>query len=124
MRAMVTGNLVRDPELKFTNSGKAVCGVSIADNYKSAKDAEPEVTFIDVVVWGTLAENVAGSLKKGQRVFCEGRVKERKWETQEGQKRTKLELIADVMGPDLRWQSVIVDKAKAPSKPEFDEDPF
>jgi single-strand DNA-binding protein len=99
----VVGNLVRDPELKFTNSGKAVCSVTVADSYRANREAEEKTTFMDVTLWGTLAENFADSLRKGNRVFCEGRVQQRRWETPEGEKRTKLELVADNAGPDLRF---------------------
>ena len=123
MRAFVTGNLVRDPELKFTNNGKAVCSVAVADNYRPNKEAEEEVTYVKLVIWGTLAENVANSMHKGQRVLAEGRLRERTWEGEHGTRR-EMELIVDSMGPDLRWQSVTVQKATTPRPAVSEEDPF
>jgi len=126
MRMTITGNLVHDPSLKFTNSGKAVCEVTIASNYKSNKDAEDEVSYIDVVLWQSLAENFANSMHKGQRVFAEGRVQQSNWETDDGQKRSKLKVIADSAGPDLRFHTATVVKAeKHTAKPASDDDfPF
>jgi len=134
MRATVTGNLVRDAELKFTNSGKAVCNFTVADSYKPNRDAEEQVVYMDVVMWGSLAENFVSSLKKGQRVICEGRVQQRNWETDKGEKRSKYELVADSAGPDLRWQTAEVHhrttngsagtSESRPFRPQFDEEPF
>ncbi len=126
MRMNVTGNLVRDPEIKFTNSGKAVCEITIADNYKPNKEAEDQVSYVDVTLWGTLAENFANSMKKGQRVFAEGRVQQQNWEKDEV-KHSKLKLIADSAGPDLRFQTAnVTNVGKRESAPArvFDEEPF
>ena len=125
-RMTITGNLVRDPELKFTTNGKAVCEVTIADNYKANKDAEGQVSFVDVTLWGTLAENFSNSMKKGQRVFAEGRVQQQSWEKDEV-KHTKLKVVADSAGPDLRFNVVTVQvgNVASPNIPRaFDDEPF
>ena len=123
----MTGNLTRDPEIKILPSGKVVCGFTVADSYKPNRDAEETTTFIDVVLWGTLAENFANTVKRGQRVIVEGRINQRSWETKDGEKRTKLELIGESAGPDLRWQAGSVTKAASnerPARDAFDDEPF
>ncbi len=130
MRAVVVGNVTRDPELKFVNSGKAVCSFTVADSYRPRKDAEEQVVFVDCVLWEKLGENFANSVKKGQRVFVEGRMQQRNWETDEGQKRSKMELVGEFAGPDLRWQTAEVHHVVAPKadgfvpKGGFSDDPF
>lgn len=125
MEARTTGNLTRDPELTFTNSGRAVCKITIADNYKPNKDAEDQVTFLDVTLWDQLAENFAASCVKGQRVFAAGRIKQEDWETDNGEKRSKLKMTADTAGPDLRWQTAIVSKSQPKAaKSDPNDDPF
>jgi len=127
-RMTVTGNLVKDCELRFTNSGKAVCEITIADNYKPNKEAEDQVTFLDVTLWGTLAENFAESCHKGNRVFAEGRMQQQNWETDDGQKRSKIKLIADSAGPDLRFQKAVLTgtgkREVSRPQPVFDDEPF
>ena len=126
-RLSVVGNLVRDPELKFTNGGKAVCKATIADNYQP-RQGEAQVTYIDVVLWEGMAENFA-EFRKGQRVFAEGRLKQNNWETDSGEKRSKLELVADNAGAECRFDIVSVVK-KSTDAPRGgggvpdDEDPF
>lgn len=130
IKITVVGNMVNDPVLRFTNSGMAVCDFTVADNYKSNKDAEDQVSFIEVTLWGTLAENFSESLHKGQRVIVEGRLQQQNWETDDGQKRSKLKLIADGAGPDLRFQKASVTNVgkresvvRDPRSSKF-EDPF
>lgn len=115
MRASVTGNITTDPELKFTNQGLAVLNFTVADNYKRNKDADEEVTFIAVTLWGTLAENFSNSISKGNRVFVEGRVTQQNWETESGEKRSRLNLTADSAGPDLRFHTAVPEKAQTKS---------
>lgn len=111
-RVTGVGNLVHDPSMKFANSGTAICEVTVADNYKRNRDAEEEVTYIDVVLFGSLAENIADSLHKGDRVIFDGRLQQQNWETKEGDKRSKLKVIADNFGPDLRFHVANVTKAR------------
>ena len=124
-RMTVVGNLTRDPELSFTNSGTALCKATVADSWRANKDAEEETSFIDVTLWGTLAENAAQSLKKGQRVTAEGRAEMQEWETENGEKRSRFVLIADSFGPDLRFQVAEVHHApRHDATPEGPADDF
>lgn len=108
----IVGNLTRDPELKFLDSGSAVTNFGVAVNRKYKKDGQEveEVCFIDCVAWQSLAENVCASLKKGDRVLVSGRLDQRSWETTAGDKRTKVELSADEVSPSLRWAECKVKK--------------
>lgn len=93
------GNLTRDPELRFTASGSAVAGFGIAVNrrYKQGNDWKEDVCFVDVTVWGKQGENCAQYLNKGSGVFIDGRLNLRSWETDDGQKRSKLEVVANIV---------------------------
>lgn len=97
------GNLTRDPELKFTQTGKAQTRFSIAVNRRWQKNGEWEeqVSYFDVSCWAVLAENVANAATKGARVIVTGRLEQRSWETKEGEKRTTIEVVADAVGLDL-----------------------
>src|SRR6476620_9291351 len=101
------GNLTRDPELRFTASGAAMASFGLAVNRRwrnqQTNDWEEQTSFFDVVCWRELAENVSESLTRGSRVLVSGRLEQRTWETQEGDKRSKVEVIADEIGPSLRW---------------------
>lgn len=108
------GNVTRDPELRFTPSGQGVASFGIAVNRKwqnrQTNEWEEAVSFFDVVAWGTLGENVAECLTKGTRVIVEGRLDQRSWETEGGDKRSKVEIVADEVGPSLRWATATVSK--------------
>lgn len=104
----VVGNLTRDPELRFTNSGMAVLTLGIAVNYKKANSDEEEVSFFDVTAFNGLAENVATSLHKGDRVIADGRLRQSTWETADGDKRSRVEILADDIAPSLRWAEASV----------------
>ena len=102
----VVGNVTRDPELRFTPSGAAVATFGLAWNRKSQNargETEEQVSFFDVTCWRQLAENVAESLSKGTRVVVYGRLEQRSWETTDGDRRSKVEIIADDVAPSLRW---------------------
>lgn len=103
----IVGNATRDPELRFTPGGQAVASFGVAYNYKP-KDGDERVSFFDVTCWGSLAENVAESVAKGTRVLVAGRLEQRSWETDAGEKRNKVEIVADSVSPDLRWASAVV----------------
>lgn len=110
----VVGNLTREPELRYTPSGAAVVKFGIAVNrfYTNRSGEKVEQTdFFTVNAWRTLAENVAESCKVGTRVIVSGRLQSRSWETEDGQKRTVVEIEADEVGPSLRWASATVTKA-------------
>ena len=109
MTAQVTvvGNMTRDPELRFTPGGLAVCSFGVAVNRKRGE--EEQVSFFDVTAFGSLAENVC-EIGKGSRVIVVGRLEQRSWE-QDGNKRSKVEIVADSIGPDVRWATVTVTRA-------------
>jgi single-strand DNA-binding protein len=128
----VVGNITREPELRFTPSGQATTSFGLAANRRwqnrQTNEWEEATSFFDVVCWRELAENVAESLEKGARVVVMGRLEQRTWETQEGDKRSKVEIVADEIGPSLRWATAQVQKAertatKSASVP-ADDEPF
>lgn len=95
-KVILIGNLTRDPELRYTPQGTSVCNFGIAVNrkYKQAEEMKEEVTFINVVVFGKQADTCGQYLNKGSGVLVEGRLQERRWETEDGQKRSKHEVVA------------------------------
>ncbi|MEE8484838.1 MAG: single-stranded DNA-binding protein [Nitrospinota bacterium] len=95
-KVFLMGNLTRDPELRYTPGGQAVSTLGLAVNNKFTKDGETkeDVLFVDITVWGRVAENCAEYLKKGSPVLVEGRLKYHTWESQEGQKRSKIDVTA------------------------------
>ncbi|MGH8890075.1 MAG: single-stranded DNA-binding protein [Acidothermaceae bacterium] len=112
----LVGNLVDDPELRFTPSGQAVANFRIASTPRFLDKAtnewkDGESLFLTCTVWRQAAENVAESLTRGMRVIVQGRLKQRSYETKEGEKRTVFEVDADEVGPSLRNASAKVTKA-------------
>ena len=97
-KVIIIGNLTRDPELRYTPGGVAVCNLRIASNSKYVSNGEPkeEVMYIDVVVWGRQAETTSQYMSKGSTVLVDGRLQERSWET-DGTKRTKHEIVAQTV---------------------------
>lgn len=120
----LVGNATRDPELRFTNSGQAVATFGLAVNRRwqnrQTQEWEESVSFFDITCWAQLAENVAESVQKGSRVLVTGRLDQRSWETQDGEKRSKVEVIADEVGPSLRWATAQVTKNERRSGGDFD----
>jgi len=110
----IVGNLTRDPELRFTPSGQATASFGVAVNRRwqnrQSQEWEEATSFFDVVCWGQLAENTAQSLGRGARVIVSGRLDQRSWETQEGDRRSKIEVTADEVAPSLRWATVSITK--------------
>lgn len=108
----LVGNVTRDPELRFTPSGAAVATFGLAVNRRwrnqQTNEWEEAVSFFDIVCWREMAENVAESIGKGTRVIVTGRLEQRSWETDQGEKRSKIEVIADEIGPSLRWATAEV----------------
>jgi len=97
-RVFLIGNLTRDPELRYIPSGTAVASFGLATNrIYTTQDGErkEEVCFVDIVTWSKTAENCANYLSKGRPVFIEGRLQLDTWETEDGQKRNKLKVVAD-----------------------------
>lgn len=103
----VVGNLTRDPELRFTQAGRARAVLGIAVNRRwmnrQTNDWEEQVSFFNVVCWAEMAENVSESLAKGNRVVVNGRLEQRSWDTPEGEQRNVTEIVADEIAPSLRW---------------------
>lgn len=104
----IIGNVTRDPELRFTASGQATTNFGLAVNRRwqnrQTNEWEEQVSFINIVCWRELAENAAESLHKGTRVIVTGRLEQRSWETN-GEKKSVVEVVADEIGPSLRWAS-------------------
>jgi single-strand DNA-binding protein len=144
----VVGNVTRDPELKFLNSGQAALKLSIAVNRRwqnrQTQEWEERVSYFEVVGYGAMAENAANSLTKGARVIVSGRLEQRSWETENGDKRSIVEINADEIGPSLKWATAVVTRTpraegsnfqssdrpaatprtNEPSGYAFDEEPF
>jgi single-strand DNA-binding protein len=112
----LVGNITRDPELKFLNSGQASVRFGLAVNRRYQKNGEwvEQVSFFDVVAYQSLAENVTNSLTRGTRVMVTGRLEQRSWETPDGDKRSVVEVNADDIAPSLRYASAAVTKNPRP----------
>jgi single-strand DNA-binding protein len=111
----VVGNLTADPELRFTPSGAAVANFTVAStprmfDRQTNEWKDGEALFMRCNVWRQAAENVAESLTRGARVVVTGRLKQRSFETKEGEKRTVVELEVDEIGPSLRYATAKVNK--------------
>ena len=107
----LVGNLVDDPELRFTPSGVAMAKVRLAVNRRwqdRNSEWQEETSFFSGTCWREMAENVAESMQKGARVIVTGRLEQRSWETQEGDKRSIVEIRIDEIGPSLRWATATV----------------
>ena len=148
----VSGNVTRDPELRFTPSGQGVASFSIAVNRswqnRQTQEWEEQTSFFDVKCWAQLGQNVSDSLSKGSRVVVSGRLEQRSWETDNGEKRYAFEIVADDVAASLQYATAQVTKnerreggdfggggggnaaprpaASAPSEPAYDpaEEPF
>ena len=142
----VVGNITRDPELKFLNSGQAAVRLSIAVNRRwqnrQTQEWEERVSYFEVAGYGSMAENAANSLTKGTRVLVTGRLEQRSWETENGDKRSIVEINADEIAPSLRFATAVVTRTpraegsnfpssgstasrnNEPSAYAFDEEPF
>ena len=112
----VIGNLTADPELRFTPSGAAVANFTVAStprtfDRQTNEWKDGEALFLRCNIWREAAENVAESLTRGSRVIVSGRLKQRSFETREGEKRTVVELEVDEIGPSLRYATAKVNKA-------------
>ena len=111
---IVVGNLTDDPELRFTPQGVAVANFRIAVSRRVKDESgnwkDGDTSFFKVNCWRQLAENVAESLTRGSRTIVAGRLRMRQWETQEGEKRSVVEIEADEVGPSLKWATAKVEK--------------
>jgi single-strand DNA-binding protein len=108
----IVGGLTRDPELRFTQGGRAnaTFGVAVSRRYQVNNEWQEQTSFFNVVTWGQVAENAAASLTKGTRVVVTGRLEQRSYETQQGEKRNVVEIVADEIGPSLRFATVTVER--------------
>jgi single-strand DNA-binding protein len=113
-QVVIVGNLVDDPELRYTPNGAAVANFRVAVNRRfqdpSGQWKDGETSYFRINAWRTLAENVAESLTKGSRVIVSGRLRSRSWENQEGETRSAVEIEADEVGPSLRWATAKVER--------------
>ena len=112
----VVGNLTADPELRYTQGGLPVANFTIAStprtfDRQANEWKDGEALFLRASVWRDFAEHVAGSLTKGSRVVATGRLKQRSYETKEGEKRTSMELEIDEIGPSLRYATAQITRA-------------
>ena len=109
----LVGNLVDDPELRFTPSGVAMAKIRIAVNRRwRGQDGEwqENTSFFTGTIWREQAEQAAESLQKGARVIITGRLEQRSWENEQGEKRSVVEIQVDEIGPSLRWATATVNK--------------
>jgi len=108
----IVGNVTRDPEMRYTPSGvaKASFGVAVSRRWqnRNSQEWEEQTSFFNVVCWREMAENVCESIGKGARVVVSGRLEQRSWETENGDKRSVVEIVADDIGPSLRWATAEV----------------
>jgi single-strand DNA-binding protein len=118
----ITGNLTREPEIRYTREGQATTQLGVAVNRrwqdKVSGEWQEATSFFDVVCWRDLAENVALSLSKGMRVVATGRIEQRSWETDDGEHRSKVEIVADEIGPSLRFATADVRRTLRPAEGE------
>ena len=110
----ISGNITRDPEMRYTPSGvsKVTFGVAVNRSWRNQQTQEwdEQTSFFNVVCWREMAENVCESIGKGARIVVSGRLEQRSWETADGDKRSKIEVVADEIGPSLRWATAQVTK--------------
>ena len=95
-KVILLGNLTKDPEVRYTPSGTSVAGFSVAVNrrFRQGEEVRDEVSYVDVVVFGKQADHCGQYLNKGDAVLIDGRLQQRRWESEDGQKRNKLEVVA------------------------------
>lgn len=133
-----SGNVGQNPELRFTNNGLAVASFAIA--VYEGKDKQP--SWYDITCWDKLAENVAETIEKGDRVTVVGRLTQDRWETADGDKRSKVKIVADDVAVSLKWSTATVNRSgdggrdddrrparpakqsRKPTQPVPDEEPF
>ena len=111
----LVGNMTRDPELRYTANGVPVASYGLAWNRKD-KDDQDIASFFDVTCWRDLAEHVAESLGKGTRVVVYGRIEQDTWENSDGEKRSKVKVVAEEIAPSLRWATATVEKTSTGAK--------
>ncbi len=128
-KVIIAGNLVRDPEIRFLPSGLSVTNFTVAVNhsFRQNEELKEEVSYFDVVVFGRQGENCAEYLAKGRPVLVEGRLRQRRWETEDGKVRSKIEIVAQQVQflGSPRSESAVVEPVVEPISDEGEEDiPF
>ena len=124
----LVGNLVRDPELRFTPNGAQQAVFGIAVNHRRPDKARQgewieDTSFFNVICWGSLADNIQ-NLAKGTRIVVVGRLQQRSWEADGGEKRSVVELVADEVAPSCRWARVEVARNERQSHPKAKHDDY
>jgi len=132
----LVGNITKDPELRYTTGGRGVASFGLAVNRRWQSNGEwtEATSFFNIVAWADLGENAAASLTKGSRVIVTGRLEQRSYDDREGVKRSVTEVIADEVGPSLRWATCQIERIerekgeksshKEEAAPLPDEEPF
>src|SRR5215470_3925786 len=112
----ISGNITREPEIRYTPSGVSKCSFGVAVNRswrnQQTQEWEEQTSFFNVVAWRQLAENAGASLAKGSRVVVSGRLEQRSWETEQGEKRSVVEVVADDIAASLRFATVEIHKVE------------
>ncbi len=124
-KVILIGNLTKDPEVRYTPSGTTVANFRLAVNhrYRQGEEQKEEVCYVDIVVFGKQAESCGQYLHKGQGAIVDGRLQERRWETEDGQKRSKYEVVAQsVRFLPRRQEAVSAGKVETPDKVETPEE--
>jgi single-strand DNA-binding protein len=116
----IAGNCTKAPELRFTTGGRAVAsfGVAVTRKWQQNNEWQEQVSFFNVTAWGTLAENAAASIDKGTRVIVSGRLEQREYDAKDGTKRTVVDIVAEEVGPSLRWARASVERVERESAPQ------
>ena len=114
----VSGNLTKDPELRFTGGGRAVAsfGIAVARRFQVNGEWQEQTSFLNVVAWGSLGENAAASLSKGSRAVVTGRLEQRSYETQDGDRRSVVEIVADDIGASLKGARAEIERTARSSQ--------
>lgn len=112
----VVGNLTRDPEIRYTAGGqaKATLGIAVSRGWvnKQTNEREERTSFFNVIVWGEMADHCSESLQKGNRIIVTGRLEQRSWDTEQGEKKSIVEIVADEVAPSLRWATAEVKRTE------------
>ncbi len=108
----LVGNLTRDPELRFTTGGRAVASFGLAVNrrYQVNGEWQEQTSYFNIVAWSQLGENAAQTLTKGSRAIVTGRLEQRQYENRDGEQRNIVEIVADEIGPSLRWATAQIER--------------
>ena len=119
----VVGNLTRDPELRYTASGRGVASFGLAVNRRYQKNSEwvEETSFFDVVAWGNLGENLAASAVKGNRIVVMGRLQQRSWDADDGTTKSKIEIVADDVGASFKWAQMKIERTSRSTERRADD---